>query len=130
MEDSDFNLINDPPTKRKKTLTRSKPLDISSMKKEKIAAFVDNSYVVLFMTMITIYALFFDDIRIIAFTKHADNIFFSLTTLSLVCFTVEISLASYAKYDEYYLSFFFWLDVISTLSLIADIGWIMDNITG
>jgi hypothetical protein len=97
--------------------------------KEKIAAFVDNSYVVIFMTIVTIYALFFDDIRLVVFTKSDDDIFFGITSACLFFFTLEIVLSSYSKPDEYFLSFFFWLDVVSTLSLIPDIGWIMDGIT-
>jgi hypothetical protein len=32
--------------------------------------------------------------------------------------------------DDYWLGFYFWLDIISTVSLIFDIGWIMDLIVG
>jgi hypothetical protein len=81
------------------------------------------------MTIITFYALFFDDIRLVAFTKSDDDYFFAVTTSCLFFFSFEIVLASYSKKDEYWLSFFFWLDVVSTLSLIPDIGWIMDGIT-
>jgi hypothetical protein len=82
------------------------------------------------MTTLTIYALFFDDIRMIAFTRKDDDYFFTVTSLALFFFSFEIILASYSNKDDYWLSFFFWLDVVSTLSLIPDIGWIMDGITG
>jgi len=32
--------------------------------------------------------------------------------------------------EDYFLGFFFWLDLVSTISLITDIGWIWDEITG
>jgi len=48
-----------------------------------------------------------------------------MTTFSLVMFLLEIILANYAK-KEYRCSFFFWLDFLSTVSLITDIGWVMD----
>ncbi len=79
------------------------------------------------MTVITIYALFFDDIRILYIPMVADNVFYTLTAISAVMFAIEIVLASLSK-DKYFNSFFFWLDVISTVSLLADIGWIMELI--
>ena len=36
---------------------------------------------------------------------------------------IEIVMASIVK-DGYFLSFFFWLDVVSTITMIPDIGWI------
>jgi hypothetical protein len=77
------------------------------------------------MTIATIYALFFDDIRILYIPKVADDAFFALTSIALVLFTLEIVLASLAK-PGYRFSFFFILDVVSTVSLITDIGWIMN----
>jgi hypothetical protein len=44
-------------------------------------------------------------------------------------FTLEIILASVAK-EEYFLTFFFWLDVVSTLSMLTDIGWVWDIMVG
>jgi hypothetical protein len=38
-------------------------------------------------------------------------------------------LASFAQKD-YFLGFYFWLDFIATVSLITDIGWIYNEITG
>lgn len=81
------------------------------------------------MTLITIYSLFFDDIRSLAFPMSTDNICYGITTGCMACFLIEIFLASLAK-DEYFLSFFFWLDVVSTLSMIPDIGWIWNAMTG
>jgi len=81
------------------------------------------------MTVITIYALFFDDIRILLVPKRYDDIFFGITLIGMICFALEIVLASYAKYD-YIFSFFFYLDFVSTISMIPDCGWIWDAIVG
>jgi hypothetical protein len=81
------------------------------------------------MTLLTIYALFGDDIRLCATTVNADDIFFSLTALSLLFFSIEIVLNSIAR-EGYFGGFFFWLDLVSTISLITDIGWIWDEIVG
>ena len=77
------------------------------------------------MTLITVYALFADDFRVLIFTKSADNVFNTLTTIAFVSFMLELFLSCLAK-DDYFLGFYFWLDLVSTLSLIMDIGWIMN----
>ncbi|OMJ87200.1 hypothetical protein SteCoe_11124 [Stentor coeruleus] len=81
------------------------------------------------MTILTIYALFGDDVRISAFTVSSDTAFNYITTICLFFFMLEIALASLCKKD-YWLGFFFWLDLISTISLITDIGWVWDEMTG
>ena len=79
------------------------------------------------MTMITIYALFFDDIRLVAFDKKDDDISFGFTLVSMILFLLEILMNTYAT-RKYFNSFFFWLDLISTLSMIPDCGWIWNAI--
>ena len=98
-------------------------------RKKKIVKFLDHYVVVTVMTIITIYALFFDDLRVLAFPKESDPVFSAITLFRMICFIIEIILSSYAK-EEYLLSFFFWLDIISTLSMIPDIGWIRDEMFG
>ena len=44
-------------------------------------------------------------------------------------FTIEIVVHSLAQ-PNYFNSFFFWLDFVSTCSLIMDIGWFWDNVVG
>jgi Ion transport protein len=85
--------------------------------------------VTIFMTVWTIYALFGDDVRQLGFPKAADKTFYSLTICAMIFFAIEILLASIAK-EDYFLSFYFWLDLISTVSLIFDIGWFWDAILG
>jgi len=79
------------------------------------------------MTIVTIYTLFFDDIRVLCVPKPADDAFYSITVICLCLFIFEIILASIVKKD-YFLGFFFWLDVLATFSMIFDIGWLMDNV--
>ena len=101
-----------------------KELEKATRAKVVIERILDSTYYSLYITIITIYALFFDDIRLIAFQKKDDDIFYGITTFVMACFIVEIILASYAK-PHYFNSFFFWLDVVATISLITDIGWIV-----
>lgn len=81
------------------------------------------------MTLITIYALFFDDIRVIVFEKKVDDYFYGCTLFGMIAFTIEIVLASLVA-EDYWFSFFFWLDVVSTVSMIPDCGWIWEPLTG
>ena len=97
--------------------------------KRKLERIIDHYIVVIFMTFITVYALYFDDIRILVFPKSADDIFYGITLIGMIAFLVEIIIASYAK-DGYIYSFFFWLDLISTVTMIPDCGWNWDPIIG
>lgn len=47
----------------------------------------------------------------------------------MALFAIELVLTSIAKPD-YFNSFYFWLDVVSTLSLLTDIGWVWDELVG
>lgn len=79
------------------------------------------------MTILTIYALFGDDVRLF-FSKDIDDFFYGVTSACLFFFTLEIILSIMKK--GYFCSFYFWLDTMATLSLISDIGWIWDPIVG
>ena len=81
------------------------------------------------MSLLTIYTLFFDDIRTLSIEKSYDNIFFGITAFCFALFTFEIILTSTCK-EVYFLTFFFWLDIVSTISMISDIGWVWDSVTG
>ena len=81
------------------------------------------------MTIVTIYSLFFDDIRAAAFGKDADMTFYIITFICMIFFFVEMVLSSISKPD-YFLAFFFWLDFISTVSMIPDVGFIWEPIVG
>lgn len=75
----------------------------------------------LFISVCIFYALFVDDIRIILFPPSADLYIDILTCLVMVLFGVEI-LASCFVYTGYFLSFYFWLDLLSTVTMVFDIG--------
>jgi hypothetical protein len=81
------------------------------------------------MSTITVYTLFFDDIRVLALPVTADEVCWGVTVGCMFMFCVEIFLGSICK-DGYFLSFFFWLDVVSTISMLPDIGWVWDLMTG
>ena len=97
-----------------------------------VSRFLDSVWVTAFMLLLTFYALFGDDIRGSCFSIKADDVFYGMTATCFALFSLELILASWAKAD-YRWSFFFYLDLISTISLLPDIGWlwegIMDNQT-
>lgn len=80
------------------------------------------------MTIVTIYALFGDDIRFIALPIEVDNAWYAMTSLAIFLFLTEIVLAFYAKF-EYRFSFFFFLDLVSSITMLFDVGWFMDSIS-
>lgn len=80
------------------------------------------------MTVITVYSLFGDDFRMALFTKSVDNSFDVLTILCLFLFLIEIILFSLVN-KGYFLSFYFWLDLVASVSLVTDIAFIMETIT-
>jgi hypothetical protein len=96
--------------------------------RKKVMIFIEHPYTQIIMTVITIYSLFFDDIRLVWFPKSSDDVFFGLTLFSFICFTLEIILAS-LSIDGYFNSFFFWLDIVSTITMIPDCGWIWYALT-
>jgi hypothetical protein len=75
------------------------------------------------MTILTVFALFGDDIRVLAFSQREDDVFYGLSAVCLLFFLLELVLSSFAK-PGYVWSFYFWLDLVATISLLPDIGWI------
>ncbi|CAD8047499.1 unnamed protein product [Paramecium sonneborni] len=92
----------------------------------KISQLVESIPFSILMGIVTVYALFGDDIRILTVNKDGDDAFFVLTIICMFCFTLEIALTCITKH-EYINNFYFWLDVISTATMFLDIGWITDE---
>lgn len=51
------------------------------------------------MGIVTVYALFGDDIRILTVNKDGDDAFFVLTIICMFCFTLEIALTCITKHE-------------------------------
>ena len=76
------------------------------------------------MALITIYALFGEDLKL-AHANYADETFEILTSMSFFLFLFEFCLQFYVKL-EYRFGFYFYLDIVSTVSLITDMPWMLD----
>ena len=80
------------------------------------------------MCLAIIFSLIGDDIKTLTLPPSADYAFDITKTFCLTLFLLEILFSSIAKKD-YAFNFFFWLDLISTLSIILDIGFMIDPLT-
>jgi hypothetical protein len=115
---------------------------------------IDHNATIATMSLVTVYALYGDDVRKLAFPPSADVVFLILTAMAFVCFALEITLLCWCR--ENYLrmpnfeaaikmlrewsvrssagvwfsefgktlqvgSFYFWLDLISTLSMAFEV---------
>lgn len=79
------------------------------------------------MTIVTIFALIADDIRLSSTRKGSDIYFTVFLMISFFLFSAEI-LASSVAIDDYKYSFFFNLDIVATLSIISDVDFLLDYI--
>jgi class 3 adenylate cyclase len=117
------------PRSSAKKVTYSEYLYSRSRCRQSVGRLIDSYPCMISMTILTIYTLFADDIRNLATMKKHDDIWFAFATLCLACFLLELVLSCITK-RGYLWSFYFWLDLVATISLIPDIGWIWYPIVG
>lgn len=99
------------------------------MRNKKLENLIDHSLMISFVTLITIYALFIDDVRVLSFAVSYDTFVYASILCIMVIYLLDIIISSIAK-NEYIFSFFFWADIFCLLSLIPDCAWIWNNIVG
>ena len=95
-------------------------------KHKKMEKMLENVVFSVIVNLFTVYALFGDDLRILIMPKSVDIYFNMLIIFCILSFFTEIFLSIFTK-EEYLFSFFFWLDVLSTLTLILDFTWIHEE---
>lgn len=79
----------------------------------------------LFMSVLTIYTIFAIDIDK-GFFNHDASIFFSTVhVISMFIFVFEIIVTCIVEKD-YFLQFYFWIDIFSTLMMTLQLIWIQD----
>lgn len=86
---------------------------------------LDHWITTIFFSVVTLWVLFADDVKSLTTTVYYDDYFSALNTLFMALFGLEFFVSCIAVQD-YFLSFFFWLDMISFLSMIFDISWFYD----
>ena len=100
---------------------------ICPWKQIKLSKFMHHWVIALIIFVLTLFALFAEDFRIATSSKGADDAFSSIICFIFAVYTIEIILNTLSE-DRYLFSFYFWLDIISTLSLLLDMRFIMDEI--
>jgi len=89
--------------------------------KSPIVKVLDHPFTLLLFTVMTVWALFLEEIRIAAnLDKSVDPIFASISLTFMCVFLLEWIVRSAAQYEEYCFSFFWFLDIIATLSMVFD----------
>lgn len=117
---------------------------------------IDSNVTITTMSLVTVYALYGDDVRKLAFPPSADVAFLAFSSIAFAFFTMEITLLCWCR-DEYlklpdfdkakkvlkgfsmrgsigswfkalgksleFGSFYFWLDLISTLSMALEVSF-------
>merc|ERR1719421_105244 len=96
--------------------------------RDRLNAFLETKFCQAFMAMVTIFALYGDDIRVYRFFKAQDTGFFCSYIVCLVLFSLELTLQAMVV-EGYKYSFFFILDVVATCSLIVDIPWFVQPLS-
>mmetsp|Transcript_44963 Transcript_44963/g.104007 ORF Transcript_44963/g.104007 Transcript_44963/m.104007 type:complete len:1031 (-) Transcript_44963:112-3204(-) len=86
---------------------------------------IESMAFIFFTSVLTVWALIGDDVRLTTTEKPADIAFNVVTVICMCVFSVEIVLSCLGKPD-YFLGFFFILDVVSTLTMLLDITYIND----
>ena len=104
----------------------STPMDHVRVVAKKI---MDSNYFSAFMTVLTIYALFGDDMKLTLTDVTADDGFVVAAWICVFFFSFEIMCNIFA--NPFYLwGFYFWIDLVSTLSILMEIPMVMDPLTG
>lgn len=97
---------------------------------------VEGLHYSIFITVVTLITLFADDFRIIFFTAKEDLAFTIVNLICMAIFFAEIIVLSIVKVclfirqENYFLGFYFWLDIISTLTMVLDLIWIDQLMSG
>jgi hypothetical protein len=89
----------------------------------------EGNCVTITMALVTLFALFGDEIKQGLTGKPADFWFDLALAISILLFITELLINSCIS-DDFKWSFFFWLDIIATLSLLPDVAFILDFLQG
>lgn len=95
-------------------------------RRKRVQAILQSASVTTFMTIVTLWALFSDDFRILVAPPSFDDAFGIIAFFVLLSFTLELIVSCYCI-PNYFLSFFFLLDLIAAVSVIFDVQFIVEN---
>ena len=81
------------------------------------------------MSLVTFYALFFDDIKLLLLPKETDLTFDIITLIAMALYTFELVAGALAV-EGYFFSFYFWVDLLSLLSMLPDVSFVVAAVEG
>ena len=81
------------------------------------------------MVVLTVYALYGDDMRLAFYEVDDDQVFYDLSTFAMAMFLVEMALQFYFR-KEYRWGFYFVLDILSTASMLPDTNLLTELLVG
>ena len=102
---------------RKKTITKYTDTE----------TFFNSNYYLIIQLCITIFILIEDEIKNLFTKKTADLPFSIIIIVFLVFYIIELIMYSLFIKD-YFLNFYFWLDIISIITTLLDIHWFYNSI--
>lgn len=73
--------------------------------------------------------MFADDLWLYIIPNVLDNIYYALVLLNIMLFTFEIFVTCLG-WKGYIFSFYFFTDIIATITLFLDLGWLFHAISG
>lgn len=103
------------------------PRKTFSCERQSVNAVLEHWAFTIFTTVLAVYSMISDDVRQLACSKETDQVVWMMTVVVMAVFTAELVASSLVKPD-YFLGFFFWLDIISILSMLLDVGWVSNLI--
>ena len=90
--------------------------------KKRLHFYLEHWITTVFFSIITVWVLFSDDIKMLSTNISSDGVFSTLNIVFMGLFAIEF-IISCIVIEGYFLKFFFWLDLISLMSMILDIHW-------
>lgn len=95
--------------------------------KKVVYGFMDSIPSQIFLTILLLLSLFLTDSWTLGnASDNTNDILYGILVFIFVVFLFESIILSVVQ-DTYFLGFFFWMDVVGTLSIILDIGWIANT---
>jgi hypothetical protein len=89
--------------------------------------FMDSGEVQLFLGVLLMLSLFLADSWAVGNAPDSQNeVMYAILMFVVVVFSFEVVILSIVA-DGYFNGFFFWMDLLGTISILLDIGWISDS---
>jgi hypothetical protein len=115
---------------RKRSNIFEEGAEIKGRKRRFIDAILRSWTWTLLITILTFYTLFSDDVKVIFFNPTHGLYFDIANYICMAFFVLEIVLQAISDTKNYLFSFYFFLDVISTLTMILDLQYFSESTSG